>query len=99
MTEWKKISKTVNAEGTTITYSNGGPYTIESRLRHIAHAGGKPGTWDCTSYMVIGPDGKAETVAYRLKNAMALVEKLEAELYHLGPDEPDLDDLNRGMEP
>lgn len=98
MSEWKKIKKTVNAEGTTITYSNGGPYTIESRLRHIAHANGRPGTWDCTTYAVIDPDG-TEAVAWRLKNAMALVEQLEAERYRLGPDEPDLDDLNRGLEP
>lgn len=97
MNEWKKISRTVNAEGTTITYSNGGRFTIESRLRHIPPAG-RPRTWDYKSYFVISPTGIA-TETYTLGNAKALVEKLEAELYHLGPDEPDLDDLNRGMEP
>lgn len=51
--KWKKMGKTVNAEGTTITYwADTMPVTIESRKRHIPHANGV-GTWDHTSYFVI----------------------------------------------
>ncbi len=50
---WTKISRTVNTEGTTITYAGlGTDYTIESRKRHIPHANGV-GTWDHTSYFVL----------------------------------------------
>lgn len=53
--KWIRTGKTINAEGTTITYELAGNtgYTIESRKRHIPHAGGKPGTWDHTSYFVL----------------------------------------------
>ena len=33
MIEWKKTGKIVSDEGTTITYSSGTAYTIESRKR------------------------------------------------------------------
>lgn len=85
MSDWKKIGKVINAEGTTITYSNGGIFYIESRLRHIPHANGE-GTWDCRSFAVIHPNG-TETQKWTMRGAKELVEKLEAELYHLGPDE------------
>lgn len=53
MIEWKKTGKIVNDEGTTITYASGTAYTIESRKRHIPHAGGREGTWDHTSYFLL----------------------------------------------
>lgn len=54
---WEKVSKTVNAEGTTIRYQacmpgKRLPLYIESRKRHIPHANGV-GTWDHTEYVVI----------------------------------------------
>ena len=52
---WMKIDKTVNNEGTTITYEAVGTnrqLLIQSRKRHIPHANGV-GTWDHTSYWVI----------------------------------------------
>lgn len=51
---WVKIGKEISKEGSTITYARlGTDYTIESRKRHIAHAGGRPGTWDHTTYFVL----------------------------------------------
>ena len=53
MITWTKTGRTVNSDGTTITYSGEGTdLTIESRKRHIPHANGN-GTWDHTSYFVI----------------------------------------------
>lgn len=54
---WEKVEKTVNAEGTTITYQakDAGiwlPLYVQSRKRHIPHANGI-GTWDHTTYHVI----------------------------------------------
>ena len=50
---WEKVERTVNHEGTTITYRFGktGVY-VQSRKRHIPHANGI-GTWDHTSYFVL----------------------------------------------
>lgn len=54
---WEKVEKTVNAEGTTITYQakDAGiwlPLYVQSRKRHIPHANGV-GTWDHTEYVVL----------------------------------------------
>jgi uncharacterized protein YabE (DUF348 family) len=48
------IEKTVDENGTTITYQHvRKPWlTIESRKRHIPHSG-RPGTWDHTTYFVL----------------------------------------------
>lgn len=54
MMKWANMGKTINEEGTTITYEAADyPITIESRKRHIPHAGGRSGTWDHTSYFVL----------------------------------------------
>lgn len=53
MKNWKKVGKEVSAEGTTITYAaEGTTFQIQSRKRHIPHAGGRSGTWDHTTYVV-----------------------------------------------
>lgn len=53
MMNWDKVGKTVNAEGTTITYrSVESPLRIESRKRHIPHSG-REGFWDHTTYVVL----------------------------------------------
>ena len=66
---WKKTGKTVNANGTTITYrAEETRIVIESRLRHIPHANGI-GTWDHTVYVVIGEDGYERKVLNRLADA------------------------------
>ena len=56
MIEWKKTGKSVGPEGTTVIYqpTNIEAFlTIESRKRHIPHAGGREGTWDHTSYFLL----------------------------------------------
>lgn len=75
MMEWKKANRVVNDEGTTITYTaDGTDLTIESRKRHIPHAGGRPGTWDHTSYFVI-QDGQ-EKEFWSLSDAKEYAEGL-----------------------
>lgn len=75
MTKWVKISKTVNMEGTTITYAGlGTDLTIESRKRHIPHANGS-GTWDHTTYWVMR-DGKEVKERYSLADAKEFAEGL-----------------------
>lgn len=51
---WVKIKRTVEPEGTTVTYSDlrETGLTIESRKRHIPHAN-RSGTWDHKSYWVL----------------------------------------------
>ena len=52
---WTKIDRTVNSEGTTITYAaegTGRQLLVQSRLRHIPHSV-RPGTWDKTFYYII----------------------------------------------
>lgn len=73
MIEWKKTGKTVSDEGTTISYSSGTAYTIESRKRHIPHANGI-GTWDHTTYFVM-KDGAEVKEFYRLKDAKEFAEQ------------------------
>ena len=75
MIEWKKTGKIVNNEGTTITYSSGTVYTIESRKRHIPHAGGRSGTWDLTTYHIL-KDGEEVGKQYSLTDAKYLAENM-----------------------
>lgn len=73
---WTKISRTVNTEGTTITYiALGTGYTIESRKRHIPHANGS-GTWDHTTYFVLLYDKE-------LKERYSLADAKEYALNHM----------------
>lgn len=74
--KWIKTGKEINHEGTTITYeAKDAPITIESRKRHIPHAGGRPGTWDYTSYFVI-KDGTELIEKHSLKDAKEYAEGL-----------------------
>ena len=74
MIEWKKTGKIVTDEGTTITYSSGTAYTIESRKRHIPHANGI-GTWDHTTYHIL-KDGVEVGKQYSLSDAKYLAENM-----------------------
>ena len=58
MAQWKKIDRSENIEGTTITYAIEGAgrrVLVQSRKRHIPHAASKVGggTWDHTTYFVL----------------------------------------------
>ena len=76
MIGWIKTGRTVNSEGTTITYSGVGTnLTIESRKRHIPHAN-RAGTWDHTSYFVL-KDGKEVAEKWSLRDAKVFAETLE----------------------
>ena len=80
---WEKIEKTVNSEGTTITYAaegTGRQLLIQSRKRHISHANGA-GTWDHTTYHVICGGGEARKVWQRLSEAKEAAEKHWQEVY------------------
>lgn len=71
---WKRSGKTVSAIGTTIEYAaEDTPFKIESRLRHIPHAAGRPGTWDHTTYVVSCRGFDVKTF-YRLSDAKEWVE-------------------------
>lgn len=73
--KWIRTSRRVNSDGTTITYENPESiYTIESRKRHIPHAGNRPGTWDHTSYFVLW-EGHEVKELYSLKDAKEYAEK------------------------
>lgn len=73
--KWIKTGKTVNKEGTTITYSaEGTALTIESRKRHIPHANGV-GTWDHTSYFVL-MNGRELKEKFSLKDAKEYAEEV-----------------------
>ena len=72
--KWTKFSKTVGPEGTTITYAaEGTPFQIQSRKRHIPHAGGRSGTWDHTTYVVTCRGFDVKTF-YTLSDAKQFVE-------------------------
>ena len=77
--KWEKVSRIINAAGTTIVYEGvGTDLTIESRKRHIPHANGKPGTWDFTSYFICKRKvDVAEKMS--LKEAKEYAEKLEGD--------------------
>lgn len=72
--EWKKIDRSENADGTTITYkAEGTPFIIQSRKRHIPHANGS-GTWDHTTYVVMA-NGYEIATKQRLADAKAIAER------------------------
>lgn len=75
MAKWIKTGKTVSKEGTDIRYESPDlpGVMIESRKRHIPHAGGR-GTWDHTTYFLIRPDG-SEKEYWALKDAKAAAEE------------------------
>ena len=77
MGTWKRTGKTVNKDGTVIRYENGGLYAIESRLVHVPHANGYPGTWDHTEYFVMQDDQDLKNCC-TLKHAKQVVEEYEA---------------------
>ena len=71
---WEKIDRTVNREGTTITYRlKGTEILVQSRKRHIPHANGI-GTWDHTSYWVLS-DGVELKEKMRLMDAKEWAEE------------------------
>lgn len=75
MFKWERTGKSVSAEGITITYQYvGTEYSIESRKRYIPHAGGRPGTWELTTYFIL-KDGKEVIERFSLKDAKEYVEK------------------------
>ena len=70
---WEKIDRTVNREGTTITYRlKGTEILVQSRKRHIPHANGS-GTWDHTSYFVLD-HGEEIAEKWRLEDAKKYAE-------------------------
>ena len=82
MIEWKKVGKTVNDEGTTITYAaEGTDIRIESRKRHIPHAGGREGYWDHTTYWIVRP-GDDIKECYSMKDAKEYVREYLEEGKH-----------------
>lgn len=74
--KWVKVEKTVNREGTTITYQaeNDRWLIIQSRKRHIPHANGS-GTWDHTTYWVM-ENGNELKECYSLADAKEYAEKM-----------------------
>lgn len=81
--KWEKIEKTVNSEGTTITYAaegTGRQLLIQSRKRHIPHANGV-GTWDCTTYHIIIRGQEAKKTYHTQKAAKEDAEKYWQEVY------------------
>ena len=79
MATWEKIERTVNSEGTTITYRlKGTNMIVQSRLRHIPHAGGRAGTWDSTSYYVLNNGVEVDPQFWRLQDAKECAERLMA---------------------
>lgn len=74
--KWEKVEKTVNSEGTTITYAADGTgkmLLIQSRKRHIPHANGL-GTWDHTTFHVI-IEGKEIKTLQSLRDAKDYAER------------------------
>ena len=77
MDNWKKVSRTVQGDGsTTIRYEGGCLYVVESRKRPIPHAN-RRGTWMFTSYFVINPETGYEKEYNSLADAKAAAEKIE----------------------
>lgn len=80
---WTKIDRTVNSEGTTITYAAEGTnrlLLIQSRLRHIPHSG-RSGTWDKTFYYIIIRGQEAKHQYATLKEAKEEAEKYWQEVF------------------
>ena len=70
---WEEIGRTVNRDGTTITYRlQGTEILVQSRKRHIPHANGR-GTWDHTSYFVLD-HGEEIAEKWRLEDAKKYAE-------------------------
>ena len=81
--KWEKIEKTVNAEGTTITYEAEGTnrqLIVQSRKRHIPHAN-RPGTWDHTTYHVIVRGQEAPRCWQSLTDAREAAEEYWEEVF------------------
>lgn len=81
--KWSKIDRTVNSEGTTITYAAEGLnriILIQSRRRHIPHANGI-GTWDHTTYHIIAAGMEAPSYYRTLGEAKEAAEILAEALY------------------
>ena len=78
MLKWKKVGRTVRADGScTITYEAQGKdtvYTLESRKRPIKHAN-RSGSWMYTSYFLIA--GVQEQEFHRLQDAKRAAEEME----------------------
>ena len=77
MAIWKKIDRSENSEGTTITYAvkgQGKRVLVQSRRRHIPHAN-RGGTWDQTFYYVL-KDGEEVKQTWRLMDAKEYAEEL-----------------------
>lgn len=74
---WIKTDKTIGPEGTTITYTamEDPDIKIESRKRHIPHAGGRSGTWDHTTYFIL-IEGEEYVEKYSLADAKKFAEAL-----------------------
>ena len=74
--KWIKTGHAVSGEGTTIEYSvKNTNVTIESRKRHIPHAGGRTGFWDHTTYFVL-KDGQDVMEKYSLRDAKEYAENM-----------------------
>lgn len=72
--EWKKIDRSENADGTTITYkAECWPIIIQSRKRKIPHANGS-GYWWHTTYVVMA-NGHEIATKQRLADAKAIAER------------------------
>lgn len=79
MITWIRTGRTVNTEGTTITYAGlGTTMLIQSRKRHIPHANGV-GTWDHTTYWVMN-GSKDIKQQYALRDAKDWAEKYWEEI-------------------
>lgn len=78
MIELQKVEKTVNHEGTTITYKgtrdDGLVVYIQSRQRNIPHAN-RGGTWIQTTYYIIYNNGLNEKRFWSRKEAVEWADK------------------------
>lgn len=78
MIKLEKVGKSVNSEGTTITYKgtrdDGLVVYIQSRKRHIPHANGI-GTWDHTTYFVIYNNGLNDKEFHARRDAIEWADK------------------------
>ena len=76
---WERIGRTVNVNGTTVTYALqncGKRVLVQSRKMHIPHANGRAGTWDCARYYVLYHGEEVKKEFYRLLDAKEYAEKL-----------------------
>lgn len=74
--KWVRMGKVETFEGSTIYYeARDLPISIESRMRRIPHANGRPGSWWHTSYFVI-QNGVEVAEKYLLRDAKEYAETL-----------------------